>query len=50
MGQLNFPKSAQMSEIGNKSIFSTNKNDYLWITDPQRTDPEYFNDTNNAGY
>ena len=22
----------------------------IWITDPQRTDPEYLNDTNNVGY
>jgi hypothetical protein len=22
----------------------------IWITDAQRTDPEYFNDTKNAGY
>jgi hypothetical protein len=22
----------------------------IWITDPQRTYSEYFNDTNNAGY
>ena len=22
----------------------------IWITDPQRTDPEYLNNSNNAGY
>jgi hypothetical protein len=22
----------------------------IWITDPQKTNPEYLNDTNNAGY
>ena len=27
-----------------------NCNSAIWITDPHRADPEYLNDTNNAGY
>jgi hypothetical protein len=31
-------------------LIITNWTLYIWITDPQSTEPEYLNDTNNARY
>ena len=50
MSVQNGPKTIRDHRTG--GLFGPLYNHYkyfIWITDPQRTDPKYLNDTNNAG-